>query len=176
MYNARYSLDFLRLIEFIDHLFKVHLKTKSEKRQKLFEKFAVYNYYMIVGALLTYSSTILLFIPYPIYLFIFEDGREPIVSLFIPGVDEKQLNGYLITSTFQMLVAIFTMFGLVCVDSFYAIILLNVPIQSQLIEMECLELNKLLKEDDVKKENKKRPHIWKQRFYNILLMHLETST
>lgn len=68
------------------------------------------------------------------------------------------------------------MFGMVCTDSFYAVLLVNVPIQSRLIEIECLELNKLLEEDDIQKIHKKRPHIWKQRFHNILLMHLEAIT
>lgn len=164
------------MIEFIDHLFKLHLKTKSENRRQLFEKFAIYNYYIIVGGLALYSASLFLFVPYPLYLFIFKGGRDPIVSLFIPGVDEKTMDGYLISICFQLICALFATFGLVCVDSFYAVLLINVPIQSRLIEIECLELNKLLKEDDIKKKHKKSPQIWKQRFHNILQMHLETQT
>lgn len=164
------------MIEFIDHLFKLHSKTKSENRQHLFEKFSIYNYYVIVGSLVLYGGSMFLFVPYPLYLFIFKGGRDPIVSLFIPGVDEKTMDGYLISICFQLFCALFAMFGLVCVDSFYAVLLINVPIQSRLIEIECLELNKLLQEDDTKKEHKKCPLIWKQRFHNILRMHLETTT
>lgn len=175
LYNARYSAEFFQLIEFTADLFRLNLKTKSNKRQELFKIFSTCNHYLVRTGTLAYSCTIFLFLAYPVGIFCIEGKREPIIALYIPGIDETTLNGYLISTCYQAILAVLASFALAAVDIFYAILLLNVPIQSRLIEIECLDLNKLLKVDEKKKKHKKRPHIWKQRFRNILLMHLEAK-
>lgn len=170
MYNSRYSLDFLKMITFIENLFKLHIKSKSQVRLQLFQRFAFYTDLIVNLAKIMYFGSPFLVLPYPVYMYYFHDQRIPLIALYIPGIDENTTTGYCILICIQFVLMVITAVGMNAVDVFYAVILCNVPILAQLIKDEINQLNSTLA------SNPSDTHTWKFKFQNILKMKRESST
>lgn len=153
----------------IDQLFKLNLKTRLIARQNLFQRFANYTFYLVLLGIVIYSLSILPYLVYPVAIYYIEGKLVPIVPIFIPGIDEETVSGFLILSAIHIFIIFAAAFGMASVDIFYAILLVNVPIMARLIEIECTDLNNMLRE----KSN--NSILWKHRFKNILIMHLEAT-
>lgn len=106
---------------------------------------------------------------YPFVTYYLERKFVPLVFVFFPGVNEETVNGYITLTCLHIFLLFISSLGLAGVDIFYAVLLVNIPIMSKLIEVECKDLNRILA------KNSKRDYLWKQRFQNILLMHLEET-
>lgn len=167
MYNARYSLDFLKMISFVKHLFKLHIKSKSPQRLDLFRRFAVYNDMTVkLGVLLFFIGGLTFFI-FPIYKYFFDNQLVPMMLIFIPGIDHSTTKGFIILSIIHCFLAALGIIALSSCDVFYALMICNVPIMGRLIEDEVNQLNQSLTDSESVESI--------YRFRNVLLMHQEIS-
>lgn len=169
MYNVRYFRDFLHKLWFIKHLFKSNINAKSKKRQQLFERFAFYNDFVLKCALVLYIGASLSFFPYPMYMYVFERKFVPLILIYIPGIDETTIMGYLTLDAAQIVLLFVSVVGMSSCDVMYAMLIINIPIFARLIEDEINALN------DVLMENVTNAQHWKHRFINILAMHQEMA-
>lgn len=117
----------MKKIYFIQHLFKVHIKTESKVRRALFERFAFYNEILFIVGVMVYCGAAASFFPYSIYMYLFEDKRVPLLSMYIPGIDENTLVGYFTLITLQILLLILAIIGMSACDIMYAMMLANIP-------------------------------------------------
>lgn len=109
------------------------------------------------------------FFPYPIYMYVFKNERVPLLSMYIPGIDETTVSGYLILICVQVPLMFMAIVGMTSCDIMYAMMLINIPILARLVEDEINEMNEMLEKMAVK------VHIWKHRLRNLLVMHQEMT-
>lgn len=156
-------------IYFIQHLFKVHIKSKSPVRLALFERFAFYNQLIFQIGLFIYICAAISFFPYPIYMYVMENKRVPLLSMYIPGIDETTAIGHITLIALQTPLMFLAILGMSSCDIMYAMLIINIPIFARLIEDEINQMNEILEKNSVK------VHVWTFRFRNLLLMHHEMT-
>lgn len=175
MYNLRYIKEFKHEIMFFKHLFQLHITTKSKVRLDLFARFALYNELIAKCGILLYSLAVTSFFPYPIYMYFVKDERVPLLTLYIPFVNENTYGGYITLLIIQTFLIIITVVGMAASDILYAMMITNFPILARLIEDESNQLNEFLEEQE-HSENGTKDQTWKYRFHNILVMHNEMTS
>lgn len=169
LYNVRYSAELIKKIYFIQHLFQEHIATKSSVRLALFARFAFYNQSIFLVGMAVYICAAISFFPYPFYMYIMHNKRVPLLSMYIPGIDETTFAGYIALISVQTPLMFLAIIGMSSCDIMYAMMLVNTPILARLIEDEIDQMNEMLCANSVK------PHVWKYRFRNLLLMHHEMA-
>lgn len=157
------------MISFIKLLFEKHISSKSRERLLLFEHFAFYSDLIFKVGLVMYGGSSFMFFISPIYAYIFENRLEPLILLYVPGLDEKTMTGYFVLISIQFFVMVMASVGMGSCDVFYALILSNIPIMARLIEDEVHTLNKALEQHPYKNR------VWFFQFRNIVMMHQEMS-
>lgn len=156
------------MITFIERMFESHIKTKSKVRQMLFKRFALYTDLIVKFGSIMYFGAGLMFLPYPIYMYICENQNELLIPAYIPGMDSNTPSGYCILMLAQAFTLSIGSAGLCCCDVFYALILSNVPIMARLIEDEVHQLNEMLEENSY--------DTWTRQFCTIIMMHQKLTT
>lgn len=156
-------------LTFIKHLFKLHISTKSTERLELFKRFAFYNDTTVKAAVTLYIGAVASFFPYPLYMYYIKDQLVPLILLYVPGVDENTVSGYIFLVIFHSFLLLLTVIGMSVCDILYALMIINIPIFARLIEDEICQLNVILE------QNSQTAHIWKYRLRNILIMHQEMT-
>lgn len=159
----------MKAISFIERLFREHIKTESRARLLLFNRFALYSDLMVKLGMAAYIGSALLLLPYPIYMYFFENQKVPVLSLYIPGIDEETDFGFWLLNSINFPITILATFAMSATDIFYALIICNIPIMARLIEDEIIQLNEII----AVTENGDLP--WIHRFRNILMMHREMT-
>ncbi|XP_031636823.1 odorant receptor 67d-like [Contarinia nasturtii] len=168
MFHIRYVEDLQWVIHFIQKLYKAHIKTKSKERLAFFSNFAFGTevFFKVITTL--YILSVFTFFPYPLYMYYFENEVVTIIPVYLPGVDETQLAGYIILSCYQVLLFILATFGVLACDFFMAIIIISTLIFAKLISLDMAQIN-----DDLLQKNSTLTV--KSRLRNILLMHQEMT-
>lgn len=138
-------------------------------RCQLFEQFGNYNYFVVIIGIILYTLSAFSYIVYVIAMYLFKNELVPLVPLFVSGIDETHFSDFILLTCIHVTILIIAIIGMIATDTLYAIILLNVPIISKLIEIECIDLNQQLIEIP------KDTFAWKGRFKKILLMHLTSK-
>lgn len=169
MYNVRYCRQFVEKLSFIKLLFQLHINTKSKERLELFKRFGFYNVSLVKVVLVLYTGAVASFIPYPLYMYYFKNQLVPFILLSVPGIDENTVSGYVILMIIQASLLVLAVVGLAVCDILVAIITINIPIFSRLIEDETNKLNETLEEgrEDVR--------VMKAELRNLLMMHQEMA-
>lgn len=113
-----------------------------------------------------YIFSVFTFFPYPLYMYYFKNKVVTMIPLYLPGVDESHLTGYIILSAYQIIIFVIGTLGVLACDFFMAIIIISTLIFAKLISLDIEQINNdlLLKDSMV---------TVKFRFKNVLLMHQE---
>ena len=156
------------MIGFIKHLFESNIKSKSPIRLLLFKRFALYTDLIVKIGSVMYFGAVLMFLPYPMYMYIFEGEKELMMPAYIPGINSNTPSGYCITMLIQATLMFFGAIGMCSCDVFYALTLSNVPIMARLIEDEVRQLNEML---EINSKND-----WTHQFCTVLMMHQKMTT
>lgn len=156
------------MIGFIKHLFESNIKSKSQTRLFLFKRFALYTDLIVKIGCIMYFGAVLMFLPYPMYMYIFEGEKELMMPAYIPGINRHTPNGYFISMLLQATLLFLGCVGMCSCDVFYALTLSNIPIMARIIEDEVHQLNEMLEINSNKD--------WTHQFYTILMMHQKMTT
>lgn len=151
------------MVEFIKHLFESNIKTKSQVRLMLFKRFALFTDLIVKIGCVMYFGAAVMFIPYPMYMYLVENQNELLIPAYFPGIDISTPSGYCISMIIQASVLSLGCVGLSSCDVFYALVISNVPIMARLIEDEVNKLNEMLETNS--------NSAWVHQFYTILMMH-----
>lgn len=120
-------------------------------------------FWIVITAVIVYAQ-------YPIYMYFAHGVLQPIAPIYIPGVDEKTIQGFCIVILFQMLIIVYITTCFVAFNVFFMILMFGSLAYSNLIKIDSRKLN-----EDLLDEAGDTVNI-KARFRNILLMHLEMTT
>lgn len=167
MYNAKHAEDFHVTIHLIQDLYRINAKTESPDLAKYFEKFAVFTEVLFKLIMISFSSCSVTFLLYPFYIYFLKGELMPLMPLYLPGIDETTIIGYIILNCYLFLCAMFSIIGLGALEFLLAIIIISSLIFAKLISRELQQINIDLQEDD------STMLVAKGRFKNILLMHQE---
>lgn len=151
-------------IQFLQHLYKEHITTKSSARKEYFKRFSVFIEILFKSLVVLYFSSIFLFDLYPLYVYFTQNELIPTMPLFIPGLDEKTVIGFICLICVQLNASTLAVIGFIACDYFYAVIISSTLIFAQLISYNLEQINIDLQEKDAK-------FIVSSRFRNVLQMH-----
>lgn len=166
LYHIRYVDDLQWIIRFIQNLYKIHSKSKSKERIEYFTNFAFATEVLFKIMTTLYILSVFTFFPYPIYMYFFESQIVTIIPVYLPGIDEKTLVGYIIQNSFQIIIVSLATLGILACDFFMAIIIISSLIFAKLISLDMEQIEK-----DLQLENSITTV--RGRFRNIVLMHQE---
>lgn len=169
LYHIRYVEDFQWLINFIQNLYKIHIKTKSKERLEYFQMFSVNTEILFKMILILYVLSTFTFLPYPIYMYLFKNEIVTMLPLHMPGVDETTFAGYISLSAYHFVSLFLATLGVCACDFFVAIMIVSTLIFAKIITLEMSHIDGDLEEKD-------STSIVRGRFRNILLMHQEMIT
>lgn len=164
LYHVRYIDKFHWLIQFIENLYKIHIKTESLERSRYFNTFSLFTEYFFKGFIVIYVSTFAIILAYPLYINIARNELVPILEIFIPGIDETTRSGYIILTLYQSALFYIALFGVCACDFLIAIIIINSVMLAKLFSFEVQQLH-------VDLEGKETTIALKYRLRNILLLH-----
>lgn len=167
MYHIRYIDDLRWTINCIHKLFNVHKTSKSPERLDFFRKFALFTEIFFKAMTTTYISFIFVFPGYLVYVYLVKGEWVPVLPIYIPGVDESTLTGYMILVAFQIIVVPLATIGLVAVEFLISILIIGSLIFAKLISLDLHQINIDLV------EGSSGMLAARARLRNIFLMHQE---
>lgn len=122
----------------------------------------------ITGALFgLYILCMTIFATYPIVMFAIFSIKEPTLPVFIPFVDWNTKEGYIITSSYHILIMYVGSLGIGFVDALFSNLVFNV------LTMSELQSNQLARLNEEMTKPKCRASAIQQRLVNMFKMHQE---
>lgn len=110
---------------------------------------------------------VFLYVIYPALEYYFSKNLITFCPYIIPGIDPQTLSGYIITMIFQIYGIWLAYLAFMATDTYFCMIVINVPMMPQLIEIEVNQLN------DVLNDSEPSAGAIKFKLKNIILMYKE---
>lgn len=83
------------IIDKIVDIYKQNSDIKAYKRYQLCKRFTLYTEYIYKIGVLLYSLSVVTYYAYPLFMYFAENKLLPIVDLFLSGIDETTIIGYI---------------------------------------------------------------------------------
>lgn len=163
--NSRYAKDFYWTISLIQDIYTCHSKTKSREISEYFEKFASFTELLFKLMLGGFGISPFAFILYPVYMYFVNDELITIIPLYLPGIDETTVVGFIILNLYLLLISIIGSICLSALEFLMAIIIISSLIFAKIVSSELQQINTDLQDDDC------GMLAMIGRFRNIFLMH-----
>lgn len=167
IYSVKYADIIVGLVDKLVEIFKANSNVMEHERQKLLARHLMFTEYFFKIAFAIYFITCIIFSVFPIVSYIVLGEMVIIDTLYLPGIDENSLTGYIILSIFHLNCVWFSALGSSGVDFIFSILILNVPVIANIIGDNIRDLNELL--------NEMRPKLVmiKAKLRNILIQYYE---
>lgn len=173
MYKAINYRDMLYAAFFVQNIFKTHITTKSVVRFEYLLKMARFFKILFKMLLCIYIVSAFTFMIYPIYVYITESQLIPMLPIFVPGIDEKTVGGYIFLLLFQLMLVILCIAGMLAADYIFAIFVISPLIMAKFISLDMDQINIELEENGAASTMPANINA-RARFRNVLKMHQET--
>lgn len=160
---------FKDLVQRLVEIYKQNSYTNDVKRKNMIERFVFYTEYIFKVGVSAYTLCALILLLVPIYIYFVDGGRIVLFNFFFPGTDETTFLGCVINFVLQVLELFFGLVGSAGSDFFFAMLIINVPVMSNILKDNFYEMNEILKE---KKIDKLKVH---GKFLNIILIYREMA-
>lgn len=169
MYNAKYAEDFYWTIHLIQDLYKNHAETDSRDLAEYFNKFSQFTELLLKVMIIVFLTCTAAFPSYSFYMYFVKGELMPIMPLYLPGLDETTIIGFILLNLYHFICATISAVGLSALEFLTAIIIISSLIFSKLISRDLQQINDDLEDGD------SGILIIKERLRNIFLMHQELS-
>lgn len=148
-------------------IFSVNSKNASRDRMMLMRKYAFITELVLKGGFLTYTLAAAFYPIYPIYAYYWNNELIPMIPLFFPFIDEDTKSGFITITSIHFIFVILALISSACTDFMFAMIIVNIPVLSNIFFDNVRELNEILRKEKVDMV------LAKAKFKNILLLHRE---
>lgn len=157
----------------IEHLRNIYLANQNEKssRHAVLLKSARIARFIFELFIVVINGTFIIFIFYPLLVYLFNGERVVIFPLFLPFIDETTDVGYAIITGCQAVWMIQTSIGLIGSDSSMALLLVLVRPMVDMFEISFDEMNSVL-ESVPRVKHSMELNNWLR---NLILMHQEMT-
>lgn len=157
------------MINYLHSIYKVNATTKNRQRAALFDRFAEYTEIIFICGVIVYSSCVIIYLLYPIYMYLFKGKIVPLLPTYFPGIDENTTGGFIALFCYHLLLLMLSSVGISSSDLLFTMLIANTPVMAILIEMEVEQLNDALTSQKVDKL------LVESKLKNVLLMHREMT-
>lgn len=160
---------FKDLVKRLIEIYKQNSVTIDLKRKNMINKFVFFTEYLFKIGVSAYLFCALPLVIVPIYFYFVEGESVQILPLYFPGINETTLFGYAIHIVLHIIYLFFGWAGSAGSDFFFALLIINVPLMSNILKDNFDELNGMLKE--------KKIDTWTVRgkLVNIILIYGEMT-
>lgn len=165
-FNGRIVID---IVDRFINYYKMNAKNPSRKRQNLLKTFVFFTEVALKGGFFMYSIAAGFYFLEPFYKFFFKHEVIPFLPIFFPFVDETTTIGYIILTLIHLTYMVCAVLGSLCTDFLFIMVIVNIPVLSNIFADEVHELNKSLEDEEEEVDILQV----KGRFRNILFMHRE---
>lgn len=159
----------MELVNKLVSIYKENSFTNDPNRCEMIKLFVFLTEYMFKIGISAYLFACVPLFLTNIYFYFIKGELNPLVPLFIPGIDSNTYHGYIIHYVFHTIVILLGFVGSTCSDFFFAMLIINVPVMSNILKDNFDELNASMAQ---KKLNASIVH---GKFINILLIYREKS-
>lgn len=105
-------------------------------------------YYLVLGFVFIYSTTVITMICFPLYELIVLSKKAMILHFLIPGVDPNSDTGYVIMFVVHSMFLIVGAFGNFGGDMYLFLFIINIPLLKDIFSEKFKELNELVVQPD----------------------------
>lgn len=167
LYHIRYANDLVWMITTVQNLYKVHTHTESHSRAKFMQQCAFITEIVFKLMTSTYILAVFAFFMLPIFVYVVTGELIPIAPIYMPGIDENTVNGYVLLVVMHTSFFFIAVLGFIATEFFLAIVIMSTMIFGKLIAADMKLIN-----DDVEQAQPNILHA-RLRLKNVLLMHQE---
>lgn len=146
-------------------IYKQNEQHSSFQRRQLMYKFSIFTEMAFFIACVTYSLAGLFYFINPIYTFFWHDKFIPLLSVYIPFIDENTTSGFILLFLIHVVYIALSVIGSVSTDFLFFMMILNVPLLSIIFGDQVREFNDILRGKQVNEQ------MIKEKLKGILLMH-----
>lgn len=139
-----FMFDFNWILNFIQRLYKVHIKTECPVQAEYFRKFAFFSEVLFIFLMVFYTYTGLAFVLLPIYMYFVIGKLIPCFPLYVPFVDENTIIGYVELSFFHLLIFCLAITSYAAFEYLIAIMIVSSLMFAKLISMDAQQMNEEL--------------------------------
>lgn len=167
LYHIRYASDLVWMITSIQKLYEVHTNTEFRTRAKFMHQCAFVTEIVFKLMCSLYIMAIFAFFMLPAVVYVFTGELIPIAPIFIPGIDENTVTGYVLLAVFHTSIFLVADFGFIATEFFLAIVIMSTMMFGKLIAADMQLIN-----DDLEQAEPNILHA-RLRLKNVLRMHQE---
>lgn len=167
MYHVRYASDLVWMIMTIQDLYKVHIDTESRTRATFMNQCAFVTEIVFKLMFSLYILAVFAFFMLPIFVYVVTGELIPIAPIYIPGIDENTVSGYVSLLPIHISCFFVAVLGFIATEFLLAVVIMSTMIFGRLIAADMKLIN-----EDVEQDQPNILHA-KLRLRNVLLMHQE---
>lgn len=167
LYHVRYASDLVWMITTIQNLYKVHTNTESRTRGKFIHQCAFVTEIVFKFMTSMYILAVFAFFTLPIFVYIVTGDLIPIAPIYIPGIDENSVSGYIALLGIHSSCFFVAVLGFIATEFLLATVIMSTMIFGKLIAADMKLIN-----DDLELDQPNILHA-RLRLRNVLLMHQE---
>lgn len=145
----RYAPILTNTVDQIIDIYEVNAKTQSSKRALLLHKMSLISEMMLIAGVIAYMCAIMLHFINPIYAYFWRHEFQALLPLYIPFIDEKTTNGFILLTSIQTVEMCIAIIATACGDFPFMILVVNVFIFSTIFKDHVNELNAILRKKEV---------------------------
>lgn len=167
MYSVKYGRIIVDLMNNIIDIYAANAKAPSRNRLKLIQKYAIITEIVIKGGITVYTFAGLFYLINPFYSYYWRNELVPLIPLYLPYIDENTTIGFSFLTAMHAIYLFLAVIGTACTDFMFVMMVVNMPLLSNIFRDNINELNGILREENVNEP------LAKAKFKNILLLHRE---
>lgn len=164
----KYAPILTKIMEKIVDVYEANVKTKSRKRALFLKNVSLISEIALIGGVILYMGCVILHLIVPIYAYYWQNKSQPLFPLYIPFIDEKTVDGFILLTSIQTIEISLAAVCCACTDVLFLLLIINVPIFTFIFEENVNELTQLLQ----KKKVQNMP-LAKAKLQNIFVMYNE---
>lgn len=151
----------------ITAIYAMNSKTDNRSRLLLIKKFSLITEIVLKGGFAVYCCAGGFYFLNPFYSYYFKDELIPLVPVYMWFINEDTTVGFIVLAGVHILFIILAVMATACTDFMFVMIMVNMPVLSNIFSDNVHELNEILRSERIDEL------AVKARVRNILLMHRE---
>lgn len=169
IYSVKYADHIVELVNKLVDIYRVNSEVNNYGRQEMLDRYLMITAYLFKVGLTLYTLATFGYFINPLYQYIVNNEMIPFIFSYFPFVDETTTTGFTIITILHLQQLIEGLLGTACTDFSFTMIIVNVPVLSNIFCDGIKDLNALLKD--------KRPKLVmiKVRLLNTILQHREIT-
>lgn len=155
----------------VDKIIDVYAANKahvSRKRHKLLQMLSTLTELFLKFGIVCGFCCGMVFIINPFVTYVWLNEMRPMIPIYLPFIDENSMGGFVLLTLIQIIFIVTGVIGTVSVDFLVFMIVLNVPIFSNIFSDNVCDLNDILNGND-----DDRPVLMKTKLRNLFFMYDE---